>query len=108
MTPEYGWDDFIVRDGRSRIGTPRWGDASDEARAATPSGLSRFASSCQHRIAIAWKRWTRSPYTPDLRIIQIEHRHLYRQRLASGDLGWALNALYEAYLRGHLIERKRK
>jgi hypothetical protein len=24
-----------------------------QARAATPSGLSRFASSCQHRIAIA-------------------------------------------------------
>jgi hypothetical protein len=28
------------------------GDAF-QARAATPSGLSRFASSCQHRIAIA-------------------------------------------------------
>jgi hypothetical protein len=32
---------------------PFLGDASVEARAATPSGLSRFASSCQHRIAIA-------------------------------------------------------
>lgn len=29
------------------------GVASDEARAATPSGLSRFASSCQHRITNA-------------------------------------------------------
>jgi len=27
--------------------------AMPPARAATPSGLSRFASSCQHRIAIA-------------------------------------------------------
>jgi hypothetical protein len=27
--------------------------AMPSARAATPSGLSRFASSCQHRIAIA-------------------------------------------------------
>lgn len=31
------------------------GDAF-QARAATPSGLSRFASSCQHRIAIAGAR----------------------------------------------------
>jgi hypothetical protein len=33
--------------------------AMPSARAATPSGLSRFASSCQHRIAIAWKRLRR-------------------------------------------------
>jgi hypothetical protein len=41
----------ILRGHRERI----LGDAF-QARAATPSGLSRSASSCQHRIAIAGSR----------------------------------------------------
>jgi len=56
------------------------------------------------RVQRWWRRFNRSPLLRDLRIIKIEHRHLYRERLESGDLGKALNALWNAYLNGHLKE----
>jgi hypothetical protein len=31
LSPDQGWDDFVVKDGRCRIGTPRWGDAANAA-----------------------------------------------------------------------------
>lgn len=44
----------------------------------------------------------RSPYIGDLRIIKIEYRHLYKDRMKSGSLGSALQALRDAYMQGHL------
>ena len=50
------------------------------ARAATPSGLSRFASSCQHRIAIAAYRFWRwlAPKMPTRRTRDWAWRHKWR------------------------------
>jgi hypothetical protein len=49
-----------------------------------------------------WRWVAPNPFVRDLRLIQLDKRHLYRGRFYKGSLGWALNALFNAYHAGHL------
>lgn len=49
-----------------------------------------------------WRRFNRSPYIPDLRLIQPRYRHLYRDAIYTGLVGKALGSLVQAYDHGHL------
>jgi hypothetical protein len=78
----------------------------------SPSRVSPFrpfgrVSTIAARLARAWRRCNRSPYVADLRVIQVQHRQLYRSRMERGDCGSALNALYNAHLNGHLRSQRR-
>lgn len=59
------------------------------------------------RIKRWWRRFNRSPFSRDLRLIRPQYRHLYRDRLNSGSLGKALNALFAAYRAGHLYDTRK-
>jgi hypothetical protein len=65
-------------------------------------GIAGHLLSIKRRLARCWRRFNRSPYIEDLRLIQIEHRHLYRERILSGSTGLALQALFQAFHSRHL------
>jgi hypothetical protein len=53
------------------------------------------------RLKSAWRRFCRSPFITDLRLIKPEYRSLYRGRMKTAGCGEALAILADAYCAGH-------
>lgn len=53
-----------------------------------------------------WRKQKRNPYYGDMRLIALEHRHLYRDRFRKACCGEALGLLRLAWDRGHFVSQR--